>query len=194
MFKTWGIFGILSNIYDGEFFEEPCVTLAYLERCYMQKLRNNKNSASIYMMSAFLMKPDIIRTLMYSDSNIYDEVFFSKLLSIAYLNSWYIQNLSIIRTRDIRYWESIKCSLHRTMCNLPIFTTLVYLSTNILRAQGILRNLSHMYNMSNIYDGKCYSQICVTLAYLELWQYSESNTYSEYCQTSMTKYFIQKLV
>ena len=168
--------------------------MAYLERCYMQKLRNNKNSASIYMMSAFLMKPDIIRTLMYSDSNIYDEVFFSKLLSIAYLNSWYIQNLSIIGTRDIRYWESIKCSLHRTMCNLPIFTTLVYLSTNILRAQGILRNLSHMYNMSNIYDGKCYSQICVTLAYLELWQYSESNTYSEYCQTSMTKYFIQKLV
>ena len=129
----------------------------------------------------------------YSDSNIYDEVFFSKLLSIAYLNSWYIQNLSIIRTRDNRYWESLKCSLHRTMCNLRIFTTLVYLSTNIWEPKEfsetchtcITCQISIMENVIHKF---------VTLAYLELWQYSESNTYSEYYQTSMTKYFIQKLV
>ena len=75
------------------------------------------------------------------------------------------------------------------MRHLGIFTTFVYLSPNILRAQGILRNLSNMYDglfsaepcvntcifrtrgifrtLSNIYDGKFYSQHCVTLAYLE---------------------------
>ena len=67
------------------------------------------------------------------------------------------------------------------MCNLSIFTTLVYLNHNILKAQGILRNLSNMSStgifrtqgifrtLSNIYDGKIYSQRCVTLAYLEPW-------------------------
>ena len=36
-------------------------------------------------------------------------------------------------------------------------------STGIFRAQGIFRTLS------NIYDGKFYSQLCVTLVYLEPW-------------------------
>ena len=68
------------------------------------------------------------------------------------------------------------------MFNLDIFTTLAYLSPNILRAQGKLRNLSNMYDglfsgifktqgifwtLSIIYDGKFYSQPCVTQAYLE---------------------------
>ena len=75
------------------------------------------------------------------------------------------------------------------MINLDIFTTLVYLSSNILRAQGKPRNLPNMYEVlfstepslcntgifraegifrtkSNIYDGKFYSQPCETLAYL----------------------------
>ena len=64
------------------------------------------------------------------------------------------------------------------MCNLGIFTTLVYSSPGRLRAQGIPRNLSKMYDfktrgtfriLSNIYDGKFYSQPCVTPAYLEPW-------------------------
>ena len=75
------------------------------------------------------------------------------------------------------------------MINLDIFTTLVYLSSNTLRAQEKLRNLPNMYEVlfstelslsnsgifrtegifktkSNIYDGKFYSQPCETLAYL----------------------------
>ena len=70
------------------------------------------------------------------------------------------------------------------MCNLGVFTALVYSSPSIFRAQGILRNLSNMYDglfstelcvtlvfrtLSNIYDTKFYSQPCVTLAYLEPW-------------------------
>ena len=77
------------------------------------------------------------------------------------------------------------------MCNLDIFTNLVYPSTGRLTAQGILRSLSNMYDglfstesgyntgifrtrdifraLPNIYDGKFYSQPCVTTAYLESW-------------------------
>ena len=74
------------------------------------------------------------------------------------------------------------------MRNLGIFTILVYLSylsLSISRAQGILRNLSNMYDrlcntgifrtqgilrpLSNIYDEKVCSQSCVTPRYLEPW-------------------------
>ena len=49
------------------------------------------------------MKPDIFRTLSY----IYDEVFYSEPLSMAYLDSWYIQNLSTVRTEDIQNTENL---------------------------------------------------------------------------------------
>ena len=153
----------------------------------------------------------IFRTL----SNIYNEVLYSEPSNIAYLESWFIQNLSIFRTQDVQYWESLKYSLHRTMCNLGTSTILAYLSPNIMRAQGILRNLSNMYN------GLFFTEPCVTLVYSELRTYSEpcqismmknlfttlfnpsifrtvaysrSKAYSEYCKTSITKYFIQNLV
>ena len=102
-------------------------------------------------------------------------------LSIAYLDSWYIQNLSIFRTQDIQYWESLKYSLNRTMFNLDIFTTLVYLSPNILRAQGKLRNLS------NIYDGLFSTEPCVTLVCSEL------KVYSGLCQISIMEIFIHDI-
>ena len=92
--------------------------------------------------------------------------------------------------------------------------TLVYSSPGRLRAQGILRNLSNMI-------GFCFLENPVALVFSELeaysepcqifiWKilftalsdprifrtvaYSESKACSEYCQTSMTKYFIQNLV
>ena len=101
------------------------------------------------------------------------------------------------------------------MCKFGIFAILVHLSPNILRAQGIVRNLSNMYN------GLFSIEPCVTLVYSELKAYSEPcpvsmiesfihnlcnpsifrtvaysepKAYSEYCQTSITKYFIQNLV
>ena len=48
------------------------------------------------------------------------------------------------------------------MCNLGIFTTLVYLNPGILRAQGILRNLTNMY------DGLFSTEPCVTLVFSKL--------------------------
>ena len=90
------------------------------------------------------------------------------------------------------------------MFNLGIFTTLVYLSPNILRAQGKLRNVSNMYDM--LFS----TEPCVTLVYSEpkscsepsqtsmvenfIQSYSESKACSGYCQTSITKYIIQNLV
>ena len=77
------------------------------------------------------------------------------------------------------------------MCNLGIFTTLVYSSPGRLRAQRntqkptkhvwralfyrtlcntvIFRTRGIFRTLSIIYDGKLYSQPCVTLAYLEPW-------------------------
>ena len=58
------------------------------------------------------------------------------------------------------------------MFNLGIFTTLAYLSPNILRAQGKLRNLSNMY------DGLFSTEPCVPLVYSELEAYSEPSQIS----------------
>ena len=68
------------------------------------------------------------------------------------------------------------------MFNLGIFTTLAYLSPNILRAQGKLRNLSNMY------DGLFSTEPSVTLVY------SKFKAYSGPCQISMMENFIHKLV
>ena len=65
------------------------------------------------------------------------------------------------------------------MFNLGIFTTLVYLSPNILTAQGKLRNLS---------DGLFSTEPYVTLIY------SEIKASSRPYQISMMENFIHKLV
>ena len=87
----------------------------------------------------------------------------------------------IQNSRHSRYCESLNYSLHRTLCNLDIFTTYVYSSprtrgiwwvvfyrtlcnTGIFRTRGIFRSLS------NIYYGEFYSVSCVTLAYLKSWR------------------------
>ena len=67
------------------------------------------------------------------------------------------------------------------MCNLGIFMTLVYSSLGMLRAQGILRNLSNMY------DGLFSTELCITLVFSEL------EAYSEPCQISMMESLIHNL-
>ena len=67
------------------------------------------------------------------------------------------------------------------MFNLGIFTTLVYLSPNILRAQGKLRNLPNMYEV--LFS----TEPSVTLVYSELKAYSGPS------QTSMMKNFIHNI-
>ena len=60
-----------------------------------------------------------------------------------------------------------KIHFSRTICNFGIFTTLVYLSSNILLAQEMLRNLSNMY------DGLLSTEPCVSAVYSELKAYSK---------------------
>ena len=67
------------------------------------------------------------------------------------------------------------------MCNLGIFMTLVYSNPGMLRAQGILRNLSNMY------DGLFSTELCITLVFSEL------EAYSEPCQISMMESLIHNL-
>ena len=96
---------------------------------------------------------------------------------------WYIQNLSICRTQHIRYHESLKYSLHRTLCNLVIFITYIHSSRSILRTlriwwavfyrtmcnTGIFRTWGIFRTLPNIYYEERYSEPCVTLAYLKPW-------------------------
>ena len=68
------------------------------------------------------------------------------------------------------------------MCNLGVFATFVYSSPTTLRAQGILRNLSNMY------DELFSTEPCVALVYSEL------EVYSKPCQISMMENFTHNLV
>ena len=105
-------------------------------------------------------------------------------LTLAYLEPCHIQNPSMFTTlayfeamiysepcliqnsRHSKYRESLKYSLHRTMCNLVIFTTLVYSCPSVFIIWGILKALSNMY------DGPFCTEPCITLAYTELCQIS----------------------
>ena len=117
-------------------------------------------------------------------ANIYDEMLHSEpFVTIAYLDSWYIQNLNIFRTQDIQNnLESLRYSSRRTLRNLGIFTTLVYSSPSIVRIRGILKTLS-TYRMFHFLQ-----KPCVTLTYSEL------IAYTEHCQISITENFIQNHV
>ena len=88
----------------------------------------------------------------------------------------------IQNSRHSRYCESLKYSLHRTLCNLHIFTSYVYSSPSTLRTRGIwwgvfyrtlcdtgiFRTQGIFQTLPNIYYGVFYSESCVTLAYLKL--------------------------
>ena len=92
------------------FFSEPCVTLAYLEPCHIQNLRNIHNPVKHLDDVAFfwwtrtysepwqILKPWYIQ----NPFEYIDEVFYSEPLTRAHLESWYIQNLSMVRTLDIQ--------------------------------------------------------------------------------------------
>ena len=69
MFRTRGTFRTLSNIYYGEFYSEPCITLAYLKPWRIQNPRHIHNTV-IQLSWNILLKtfcnPDIFRTIVYS--------------------------------------------------------------------------------------------------------------------------------
>ena len=70
IFRTVGIFRTLSNIYDGKFYSQPCVTPAYLEPWYIQNPRHIQNTAkhlSRNILFKTLCNPDIFKTLVYSE-------------------------------------------------------------------------------------------------------------------------------
>ena len=52
-FKDLDIFKTLSSIYNGAFCSEPCVTLAYLEPCHNQNLRNIRDPVKHLWCSIF---------------------------------------------------------------------------------------------------------------------------------------------
>ena len=104
--------------------------MTYLEPWYVQTLKNIENPLKR------------LRCIVcFNESwHIYDEVFYSELsVTITYLDFWYIQNLIIFITQDIRYRQSLRYSLHRTLCNLEIFIIYIYSVPGIFRTPGIWR-------------------------------------------------------
>ena len=77
----------------------------------------------------------------------------------------------------------MKCSLHRTLCNLAIFITYIYSSPSILRIRGIwwvvfyrtlcingiFRTRGIFRTLPNVYYEEFYSEPCVTLVHLKPW-------------------------
>ena len=69
IFRTQGIFRILSNVCDGKFYSQPCVTPAYLEPWKIQNPRHSQNTAkhiSRNILFKTFCNPDIFRNLVYS--------------------------------------------------------------------------------------------------------------------------------
>ena len=67
--RTRGIFRTQSNIYYGEFYSEPCVTIAYLKPWHIQNPRHIHNTVkhlSWNILFKTLCNPQIFRTLVYS--------------------------------------------------------------------------------------------------------------------------------
>ena len=107
IFRTRGIFRTLSNIYDGKFYSQPCVTLAYLEPWNIQNPKHIQNTAkhlSRNILFKTLCNPDIFRNLVYS------ELWYI-------LKSKHIQNSAVCLRLDI---------LLRTMCNYSRFRGHIY--------------------------------------------------------------------
>ena len=120
----------------------------------------------------FLMKPDIFRT----PSNKYDEVSIFRTLKYS------IFRFVTLAYSELKTFQILRFSKIQFTQNLGIFTTLVYSNPSILRAQGILRNLSNMY------DGLFSTEPYVTQVSPEL------ETYSEPCQISMMENFFHNFV
>ena len=123
--RTRGIFRIRSNTYNGAICSQHCVIPVYLEHYHIHNLRNIQNPVKHLWCSIFFRtfcNPSIFRILVCSEPeeyskpcqvsmmqrflnepwHIYDEVFYSEPF-VTYLNSRYIQILSIFRTQDIHY-------------------------------------------------------------------------------------------
>ena len=115
--------------------------------------------------------------------HIYDKVFYSEPYALynIYRLMMHSKLKHIQNSRHSRYCESLKYSLHKSLCNVDIFTTCVYSSRSILRTRGIwwaifyrtlcntgiFRTRGIFQTLSNIYYGEFYSESCVTLAYLK---------------------------
>ena len=144
-------------------------------------MSNIQNPMKDLWCSVFSINPDIFRTLVYfriltfrTLSNIYDEVFYLELfVTIAYLDSWYVRNLSMIRTQGIQNTVNLQNTavlensqpLHikalilepakyseivKHLWQATFYRTLC--KSDIFRIRGIFSTLS------NIYDGECYSE------------------------------------
>ena len=120
IFRTRGTFKTLSNISDGKFYSQPCVTPAYLEPWHIQNSRHIQNTVkhiSRNILFKTLFNPDIFRNLVYS-----------KLWYI--LKSKYIQNPAEYLRSSILIKTLYNCSRFRD----PIYPKLPHIQNRCVSA------------------------------------------------------------
>ena len=107
IFRARGIFRTLSNVYDGKFYSQPCVTPAYLEPWHIQNPRHIQNTAkhvSRNILFKTLCNLDIFRNVVYSEL-------------------WYIlKSKHIQNPAEYLRWSI----LLRTLCNYSRFRGLIF--------------------------------------------------------------------
>ena len=167
-FGTWGIFGILTSIYVQHFLRILCNLGIF------RTWEIFRTMSSIYDVMFFLMSHGVY-TMKYFIQN--------PMHYITYRLMMHSKLKHIQNSRHWKYCESLKCRLHRTLCNVDIFTTYVYLSPSILETRGIwwavfyrtlgktgiFKTRGIFQALSNIYYGEFYSESCVILAHLKPW-------------------------
>ena len=111
IFRTRGTFRTPSNIYDGIFYSQSCVTLVYLEPWHIQNPRHIQNTATPWI------------TLTYSEPLVYSELWYI-------LKSKHIQNPA-----EYLRWSI----LLRTLCSYgrfrgPIYSKLLHIKNRCVSA------------------------------------------------------------
>ena len=112
IFRTQGIFRTLSNIYDGKFYSQPCVTPAYLEPWHIQ---NTAKHLSRNILFKTLCNPEIFRNLVYS------ELWYI-------LKSKYIQNPA----KYLRWSILLRTLCNYSRCRDPIYSEPVCVSYSLM--------------------------------------------------------------
>ena len=92
--STRAIFRTLSNVYDRNFYSQPCMTPGYLEPWHIQNpghIQNTAKHLSRNILFKTLCNPDIFRTLSIFRTLVYCEI-------KAYPEPWRISKMEHLRT------------------------------------------------------------------------------------------------
>ena len=96
IFRARGIFRTLSNVYDGKFYSQPCVTSAYLEPRHIQNTAKHLSRSISFknlVQHQHIQKPTMFKTLVYSEIKAYSETYHISKMERLIKNPVYLQQI-----------------------------------------------------------------------------------------------------